>query len=783
MYTLPMRKSPDTTRWWDWSAIAILFILIQIVASRLVTTDWTSFLNLTQNIAFIGFTVGVSLGYTRFSRRLSRWLSFLYMLVFLPLQWTLVIDQDTTLEEQFLSVGGRLFYSYSDFFARRPVEDPFFFITVVTLVFWILSASAGFYLVRNQNYLVVVLPSAVGLLLIQRYDNLTEGRIWFIAFFAFTALLLLGRLNFLANKTSWRERRVFLSPDNSIDLSSSMAIAAGLLIVLAWIPPTTISSYDSFAHSWNRVTRPWREFTQRMENAITALEGRSRGIAGEFYGPELALGSGFIYADTVMFKVRAPELVSDLKPPRYYWRGRTYDYYENGQWYTTETVLEDYSPENSAPPANLPEFESARFVFSTGDEIFSLIYAPATPIWISRQGSRLNYPVDGGGEVISWFAFPSLQSGEAYQVEAVLSNPNTTQLREASLRYPEWISNRYLQLPEEFPSRISEFALEITADAETPYDKAVVITKYLRDNIEYTDTMPNMPRDRDPVEWMLFESKQGYCVYYSSAEILMLRSLGIPARLAVGFAQGERSEENEEYTIRKENAHAWPEVYFPGIGWVEFEPTGNQLALNRPVPPDPETQPNVGDTNRFGENDIGIDRPDRFQDLNEEDVVVEPQATRTVNPALYLTPLFIAFVALTVFLSRRYSVPARIPVLLRNSFERNNSQVPAWILNWERWMSITPIERSFESVNFSLRLLDKPMPVDATPIERVTKLMPILPRAENDLRALLDEHQTSLYTSRVADASLARRAAFTIRMQALGEWVRYFFEGKPTQST
>ena len=178
-----------------------------------------------------------------------------------------------------------------------------------------------------------------------------------------------------------------------------------------------------------------------------------------------------------------------------------------------------------------------------------------------------------------------------------MSNPNITQLREAGTDYPAWVTERYLQLPEDFSPRIRDLATEITAEAETPYDKAGAITRYLRDNIEYAETIPAAPRNADVLEWVLFENKQGYCVYYATAQILMLRSLGIPARMAVGFAQGEGiaggdnlAPEEElapgTFTVRKKNAHAWPEVYFPGIGWVEFEPTGNQDPLTRPVAPD-----------------------------------------------------------------------------------------------------------------------------------------------------------------------------------------------------
>lgn len=781
MYTSKMQKASGTTRWWDWASIAILFIIVETTASRLVVTNWTDFLFLGQTVAYLAFTAGMALGYSRFPLRLSRLISFLYMLVFLPLQWTLVIDQKASLEEQFLSVGGRLFFSYSDFFARRPVEDPLFFITLITFGFWIIGASAAFQLLRRQNYLAAVLPSAVVLLVIQSYDA-REGRIWIIAFFAFLALLLLGRLTHLTNKNSWRERRVFLSPDNNIDLTSIMTIAAGLIILVSWTPPASAAGVDSAIQTWSRITRPWREFTERMENAVSALESPSGGVRGEFYGSEIALGRGFPLSDMVMFRVQAPDLPSDERPPRYYWRGRTYDYYAEDQWYTTGSSLVDYSPGNPpSTPLPLEPSDPSRFIFQTGELTYSLIYSPSQTVWFSRQGSTRNLPAGGRQEVVSWFAYPALQAGETYQVDAVLNNPNTQQLREAGQSYPAWVTDKYLQIPAEFSPQIIELAQEITADQDNPYDKAVAITRYLRDNIAYADVVPETPRNRDPLEWMLFENKQAYCLYYASAEVLMLRSLGIPARLAVGFAEGEQ--EQDQYTVRKLDAHAWPEVYFPGLGWIEFEPTGSQPVLTRPLPPRDEDDfvTPIRDLPLLDGLETG--RED-FQGLQEEGDIAVPEQVEVqpVNPGLYLIPLFIALAALTVYFSRRYSVPDRIPVLLRATYERAGAQTPAWIVNWEGWVNTSPIERAFDSVNFSLRLLQRPMPVDATPIERARRLVNILPRAENEIGALLDEHQTSLYTSRTADAARARRAALRIRWQALVERLRYVLEGRPIES-
>ena len=764
------------TRWWDWAAVGLHFILLQTVASRLVATTWTPFLYLIQTFTYMGFVIGMALGYSSFRRGTTRLLSVVYMLILLPLEWTLVIDQNVSLEEQLASVAGRLFFSTSDFFARRPVEDPLFFVAIMSLVFWAISSSASFTLVRNQNYLAAVLPAAIGLIIIQNYDFGIPGRLWFLAFFAFIALLLLGRLQFLQNKRSWRERRVFLSPDNSVDLTSSMAVFAGLIIVIAWTTPASVSSMKSAVKTWNRVTRPWQEFTERMENAVSALESPSGSRRGEFFGSQLALGRGFPLSDLVMFQVEAPNVSIEEKPPRYYWRGRAYDRYVDGQWYTTGTTREDYSPA-VVNPYNVAVLEKApaHFVFKTGNTNFSLLYAPSQPIWVSRPGVTFTTPAGDGKDLIAWHAYPSLRGGETYQLDALLNNPNLQQLQEAGGTYPEWVTQKYLQLPKDFSPRIQELAKEITKDSQTPFEKTIAITRYLRENIQYSETISEAPRNRDALEWVIFDYKQAYCVYYASAETLMLRSVGVPARMAVGFAQGER--DGNSYVVRRFNAHAWPEVYFPGIGWVEFEPTAGQAPLERPLPPQDAIDP----SSSFPLNSLRTEDSQNFasRDRTDEGLTTPVQPEAAGFQTVYLLPLLAIVVGVTIFLSRRYSFSSRVPILLRATIERSGIEVPIWIVRWEKWVKLSPVEKAFESINFGLRQLDEPVPVHVTPIERAAKLSRLLPAEADQIKVLLDEHQTSLYTSRVADVTQARRAAFEIRKETILERIRYVFFGKP----
>jgi hypothetical protein len=283
----------------------------------------------------------------------------------------------------------------------------------------------------------------------------------------------------------------------------------------------------------------------------------------------------------------------------------------------------------------------------------------------------------------------------------------------------------------------------------------------------------------------LFEYKKAYCVYYATSEILMLRSLGIPARMAVGFSQGTGFTEKEDiiednrsarrFIVREKNAHAWPEVYFPGIGWVEFEPTGNQAPLDRPA-----ARLDSGDENPIGPAQ-GLRTEDSLRPEPElaADVPAPVQQDRRFQPLLYLLPLVAVAALATIFFRRRSELPTHMPVFLRAFIERTGIEVPAWILRWEKWVRLSPIEKSFESINFGLRQLHPPVPVHITPIERAEKLARILPAKADQIKILLDEHQTSLYTSRDADVTQARRAASDIRKQVIIERIRYLFYGKP----
>jgi len=259
-------------------------------------------------------------------------------------------------------------------------------------------------------------------------------------------------------------------------------------------------------------------------------------------------------------------------------------------------------------------------------------------------------------------------------------------------------------------------------------------------------------------------------MYSASAEVLMLRTLGIPARMAVGFAEGEFELQKDRYTVAQLDSHAWPEVYFPEIGWVEFEPTGNQAPLNRPQEPiekDTASTDQNDPTNNNAESNINEDPltfPRNDPTLLEDANLPAPTPINPVTRFLY-SALVLVFFALGIFLIQRYSLADRLPIYLESRYIKNGHQPPTWLLRWTKWALLTPIERSFHTIDMSLRWLHHPQPAHTTPVERANTLGKLIPSAQEAITTLKQEHEAILFTNRPGNIAAARRAALTILLK------------------
>jgi protein-glutamine gamma-glutamyltransferase len=158
-----------------------------------------------------------------------------------------------------------------------------------------------------------------------------------------------------------------------------------------------------------------------------------------------------------------------------------------------------------------------------------------------------------------------------YEGSSIVPTVPAAHLRIASVVFPEPITATYLQLPELDP-RIKELALQITAKAPTEYDKAAAIELYLKTHFQYSLNLTGQ-QTADPLAYFLFTRRSGHCEFFAAAMTVMLRDIGIPARYVGGFLPGEYNDVGGDWIVRASDAHTWVEVFFPGYGWMTFDPT------------------------------------------------------------------------------------------------------------------------------------------------------------------------------------------------------------------
>ncbi len=189
------------------------------------------------------------------------------------------------------------------------------------------------------------------------------------------------------------------------------------------------------------------------------------------------------------------------------------------------------------------------------------------PLWVtySKVERPTHVRVDSLGDL--WFS-RYVQPGDTYVVVAARPVGGSE-----PLALPEPMRRACLQLPENLPERVRRLADKLVAGRPSPNAKISAISRYLAAGYKYDD-FPEFPgRGRDAVDFFLFESHRGYCVHFASAFVVLCRCVGLPARMATGFVEGDVREGTSVYVVRAKDAHAWAEIFVPGSGWLEFDPT------------------------------------------------------------------------------------------------------------------------------------------------------------------------------------------------------------------
>jgi len=271
-------------------------------------------------------------------------------------------------------------------------------------------------------------------------------------------------------------------------------------------------------------------------------------------------------------------IVKSKKPAL--WRGQAYDRYTGGGWTKELSGMRDLIPAEDGWFA-LPGTERVRG--ETLHQEVTLIgmesrafFAATQPVKLrvrtQRTGGRsLRYHAqsDPYGAMLSRFM---MTGGVEYEVISKLPPTDPATLRACPARYSAEMRERYIkQVPPQAQVGLAELVKELTRETRTPYDKVVALREYLEKTCVYSERAPAIPPGRDAAAYFVTKSRKGACGLFATALAVMCRLAGVPARVVTGFHTGAWDPDRGAYVALHKDAHAWTEVYFPGVGWVPFD--------------------------------------------------------------------------------------------------------------------------------------------------------------------------------------------------------------------
>lgn len=296
------------------------------------------------------------------------------------------------------------------------------------------------------------------------------------------------------------------------------------------------------------------------------------------YGTKVQPNSYFGFTSYLNLNIRgrlSDEVVMLVKSSDYvFLRGLIFDIYDGKGWKISDekpqqltTVNQPFFVPTEAGSTQLARKEVIQ-TFYVNKEVSNVILGAYEPKMVYFPYNTLW--VDSSLGIRSPFALPK---DLVYTVVSSVPTPFSAELKTVQLtERHRYNLKRYYQLPT-ISFRVKKLAQKITRSYQTQFEKVIAVENFLKKNYRYDLNIPPFPRDKEVVDYFLFEKKRGYCEHFATAFVVLLRAAGIPARLSTGYLPGNLNPFTGYYEVRAADGHAWGEVYFPPYGWLTFDPT------------------------------------------------------------------------------------------------------------------------------------------------------------------------------------------------------------------
>ena len=586
---------------------------------------WTDFLPW---VSLGGVAAGFIGARARWSRPVAHLVGAGFAALVVPLIIGSILDPAGSPAARYQATAASTVSAVLDFAVRGlPVtRETGHYLLVLGLLCWANGQFAASSVFRHGRPIGPII--VLGTVLVANMSATVHDQIWFLVLFSMAALFLLTRLHALDERATWVRHRI-----GDPSTVGSLYLRGGTVFIgiaiFSSLALTATARSAPLAGFWDDARPALVEVSQWLQRIIPAApDARSVGVPS--FGQQVTIGGIWSTSNDPALEIfRKP---GDNRP--FYWRATTYDKFTLFGWSSTDP--KDVSRPagsgilagtlDSIPDTAARTTETFRIVPQSG--LFKVAFSPIDPVAIDRATTLTTSGQEGYFQSIGISARdPYTVTASVQELADIDGGVTQNRLRGAGRDYPADIVAEYTGVPfgamgPQAKLLLGDIKAGMKQDprtrADTPFDLATAIVTTLHDSSRFTYST-NVPGvcDQDTSTVECFAAHRiGFCEHFASTMAVLLRAEGIPTRLVEGCLPGQLDVATGRETIRTGAAHAWVEVYFPGIGWYPFDPTGGSLANSEPIPvgsprPIPSASPKPSLSFSSGNPRDGQDQPSR----------------------------------------------------------------------------------------------------------------------------------------------------------------------------
>ncbi len=578
-----------------WFTILLIVIMTQIVIGATESMQWTSGISVITGTSLLGSLLGFLFSK---AKRIPQWISDIAAIL-IGAVYSLYITAQAETQGDISVILSRLVIWAQTVTSGQSSNDSAIFLLLLAMLTLLLGYITMWMILRNRNPWLAVTANCVVLLINLNYA--TDTKFYYMAFFIATALLLLIRVNFVELQRIWKKKHLRLARDITWDYSQIGVIFVTVVLFLTIITPGNITN-GSLQNLWNGPNSPLTQLNTAIQNQfqkIFFVNGGPR-TNGASFGTSVTLTGSVSLSNAVFFTYTSNDITNT------YLQGLAFDQFDGRTW--TQTQQKTYlvatntliQPETTiyskvATDITLVNYPSGNFLFTVGEPGSANV-----SLNVKSDGIGLTSG-DTIGSYTAWISQTKLHAKETLQTVSYVSNASNAQLELvpdpgspqaiAQNLYPAAFLKQYTQLPQDLNNaqgdKLRATINQIVAPYTNMYDKVFALVQFFQNRANgftYSLNNANAPDNIDGAVWLL-QTRSGFCTWYATTLAVMARALGYPARVMEGFTPGSLNPGTSVYTVSGSDFHMWTQVYFPGYGWINFEPTPSFSGFYRFPPP------------------------------------------------------------------------------------------------------------------------------------------------------------------------------------------------------